>query len=186
MPETFPCFDVITYDIDKADYLWVSYPQSIWKQIVKYGLFWWANNDHCPSWWFSANPLYSNTITDLYQNTDPSYKAQRRKHDGYYRKISNISRTKFHCSCLCSIHWSQVLSWEWRCSWSSADRRCSDYIWVIDNFIAYKGASYIRDLTVQFIFRLLQKIWAYLQTYLYPCILADREFQRINQTDILE
>ena len=25
------------------------------------------------------------------------------------------------------------LSWEWRCSWSSADRRCSNYIWVINN-----------------------------------------------------
>ena len=34
--------------------------------------------------------------------------------------------------------WSQVLSWEWRCSWSSTDRRCSNYIWVIANFIAYK------------------------------------------------
>ena len=31
------------------------------------------------------------------------------------------------CSCLRSIHWSQVLSWEWRCSWSNADRRCSNY-----------------------------------------------------------
>ena len=41
------------------------------------------------------------------------------------------------CSCLRSIHWSQVLSWEWRCSWSSADRRCSNYIWVINNFIAH-------------------------------------------------
>ena len=40
------------------------------------------------------------------------------------------------------------LSREWRCSWSSADRRCSNYIWVIDNFIAHWGASYIRDLTV--------------------------------------
>ena len=38
-------------------------------------------------------------------------------------------------SCLRSIHWSQVLSWEWRCSWSSADRRCSNYIWVINNYI---------------------------------------------------
>ena len=27
---------------------------------------------------------------------------------------------------------------EWRCSWSSADRRCSNYIWVIDNFL-FKG-----------------------------------------------
>ena len=49
------------------------------------------------------------------------------------------------CSCLCPIQWSQVLSREWRCSWS---RRCSNYIWVIDNFIAYWSASYIRDLTV--------------------------------------
>ena len=27
------------------------------------------------------------------------------------------------CSCLCTIYWSHVLSGEWRCSWSSADRR---------------------------------------------------------------
>ena len=52
------------------------------------------------------------------------------------------------CNCLCPIHWSQVLSWEWRCSWNSAERRCSNYIWVINNFIPYQGASYIRDLTV--------------------------------------
>ena len=26
---------------------------------------------------------------------------------------------------------------DWRCSWSSADRRCSSYIWVINNFIAH-------------------------------------------------
>ena len=49
---------------------------------------------------------------------------------------------------LCPILWSQVLSREWRCSWSSADRRCSNYIWVIDSSIAYQGPSYIRDLTV--------------------------------------
>ena len=34
------------------------------------------------------------------------------------------------CSCLCTINWIQVLSKEWRCSWSGADRRCSIYIWV--------------------------------------------------------
>ena len=58
-----------------------------------------------------------------------------------YRQTSNISHTKsenFNVSHLVwPIQWSQVLSWEWRCSWSSADRRCSNYIWVIDNFIAY-------------------------------------------------
>ena len=53
-----------------------------------------------------------------------------------------------YCSCIYPIRWSQVLSWEWRCSWSSADRRCSNYIWVINNFIAYWSASNIRDFTV--------------------------------------
>ena len=51
-------------------------------------------------------------------------------------------------SCLRSIHWSQLLSWEWRCCWSSADRRCSNYIWVINNFITYWGENYIRGFTV--------------------------------------
>ena len=52
------------------------------------------------------------------------------------------------CSCLCPIHWSQVLNWERRCSWSSADRRCSNFIWVLKNYIAYWGATYIRGFTV--------------------------------------
>ena len=52
------------------------------------------------------------------------------------------------CSCLCSIYWIHVLSWGWKCSWSSADRRCSNYIWVINSLISHKGASYIRDFTV--------------------------------------
>ena len=45
------------------------------------------------------------------------------------------------CSCLGWIHQSQVLSREWTCSWSSADRRCSNYIWVINNFIAFSCAQ---------------------------------------------
>ena len=61
-----------------------------------------------------------------------------------YCQISNISHTTnpkiylvWSCSCLCPIHWSEVLSREWRCSWSNADRRCSNYIWVINDCIAY-------------------------------------------------
>ena len=46
------------------------------------------------------------------------------------------------CSCLCPIHWYQVLSREWRRSWNSADRRCSNYIWVINNFITYLCVLY--------------------------------------------
>ena len=44
--------------------------------------------------------------------------------------------------------WSQVLSQEWRFSWSSANRRCSNCIWLINNFVAYEGAAYIRVLKV--------------------------------------
>ena len=43
------------------------------------------------------------------------------------------------CNCLFPIHWSQVLSREWRYSWSSADRRCSNYFWVINNFIVRRA-----------------------------------------------
>ena len=43
------------------------------------------------------------------------------------------------CTCLYPIHWSQVLGWEWRYSWISADQRCSNFIWVITNYIAYEG-----------------------------------------------
>ena len=41
-----------------------------------------------------------------------------------------------------------VLSAEWRCSWSSADRRRSNYIWVTNISIAYQSAAYIIDLMV--------------------------------------
>ena len=41
-----------------------------------------------------------------------------------------------------------MLNGEWRCSWSSADRRCSDYIWMINNLIFNQIGSYIRDLMV--------------------------------------
>ena len=53
-----------------------------------------------------------------------------------YRQTSNISLTKSqHCfsSRLAVIFAkSMVWSWEWRCCWSSADRRCSNYIWLHD------------------------------------------------------
>ena len=52
------------------------------------------------------------------------------------------------CNCSCTIYWSQMLSREWRCSWDSADRRCCNYIWMINNFISYQDAAYIRGLTI--------------------------------------
>ena len=66
-------------------------------------------------------------------------------------------------SCLCPIHWGYVLGREWRSSWSSADRRCSNYIWVIKNVIAYLGATNIRDFTVRIleILNSWRKSWRY-------------------------
>ena len=49
------------------------------------------------------------------------------------------------CRWLCPI---QVLSREWSCSWCSAYRWCSNYICMINNLIAYYGATYIRGFTV--------------------------------------
>ena len=65
------------------------------------------------------------------------------KHNGY---IHRYGPPVFGSIALRPIHWSQVFSREWRCSWSSADRRCSNYIWVINIFIDYWGAAYNRCL----------------------------------------
>ena len=79
------------------------------------------------------------------------------------------------CHCLCSIHWNQVLSREWRCSWSSADRRCSNYIWMIYGFIAYWTAAYIRGFTqcISVLFSsnpCLNSRSVKLHTFLFTCI----------------
>ena len=50
--------------------------------------------------------------------------------------------------------------WEWRCSWSSADRRCSNYIWVINNLIAYRGA-----LILEILWYILPNCLALAQSY---------------------
>ena len=70
-------------------------------------------------------------------------------------------------SCLCSIHWSHVLNREWRWSWSSADRRCSNYIWVINKFIAYLGTSYIRCLMVINMYNCNKHTRVLIVTYIY-------------------
>ena len=72
------------------------------------------------------------------------------------------------CSHLCPIHWSQLLSWKWSCSWSSANRRCSNYIWMINNFIANSGAPYIRGLTVYIISNPFQ-FHCFSNCYLHLC-----------------
>ena len=72
---------------------------------------------------------------------DPIVDVQFTTRNTIYRQVSNIRRTESQhlkdYRTVLPLSWSQMLSREWRCSWSSADRRCSNYIWVIDNFIAY-------------------------------------------------
>ena len=67
------------------------------------------------------------------------------------------------CSCLCPMHWSQVISWKWRCSPSSTNRRCSNYIWVINNFIVYWGVACIRVLMVRFLSNLRALVFMFSQ-----------------------
>ena len=64
--------------------------------------------------------------------------------DRIYRKSSSIRHNKsqnlkYLLSSLevvfAPFHWIQVWSREWRCTWTSTDKRCSNYIWVISNFI---------------------------------------------------
>ena len=70
-----------------------------------------------------------------------------------YRKSPSLRRTKLQnfdvstCSCLRLIHWSQVLSQEWRCSWMSVllQLHLSDQqMYCLINW----GAFYIRGLTL--------------------------------------
>ena len=76
-----------------------------------------------------------------------------------YRQTSDISRTKSQDLNVSRL----VLQWslpnplkpdrEW-----SADRRCSSYIWVINNLIAYYGATYIRGLTVVYQLNIMESL----------------------------
>ena len=99
-----------------------------------------------------------------------------------YRQTSNISHTKSQSlnvcrlsrlAVVCPIHFSEVLSLEWRCSWSNVDRLCSNYIRVIKNVIAYYCAICIRGFTVHLLQRIMQMVSALLgfaidRFYSYP------------------
>ena len=106
-------------------------------------------------WYYCTNfhLLWSSEVKEFQQSLESLYYW----HETYH-KISNISCTKspnliVPCPVLQLSLPNPVkpgVRREWRCSWSSGDRRCSNYIWVI-NFIAYKGVTYIRGLTVHII-----------------------------------
>ena len=103
--------------------------------------------------WSGRNQLAWYWVFAIKGNARRSLQPFPSSHHDDYRKISNIRRTKSHNSndsrlVLRLSSPNTLKPGEWRCSWSSADRRCSDYIWVINNCIDNKGATYIRCLTV--------------------------------------
>ena len=80
------------------------------------------------------------------------------------------------CCCLCPINWSQLLSQEWRYSWSSADRLCSNCILVIHNFIACWGAPCMRGLTVRIAVALIFSA--------FPCATDLNPYWRISPKEV--
>ena len=73
-----------------------------------------------------------------------------------------------------------MLSREWRCSWSSADRRCSNYIWVINKFVACWGATYISDLAVVIFTLLPCSIFHHSGVFLYCHLFSEtRELMQV-------
>ena len=100
---------------------------------------------HClmaPSHYLLQLGLNVNVI--LWHSPENNFTANARDISNYYCQTSNISHTTSpnlnvvvsSCSCHWPIHRSQVISWKWRCSWSSAYRQCSNCILVSNNFIA--------------------------------------------------
>ena len=118
-----------------------------WSPLVSQWRGWWArgstnmmsHNMYCAATWLHCPKLrqlqqalkkYRQTSSITCTKSRISYSKFLPNHNTYMFLTSS-------CSCCCPIQWSQVLSQEWRCSWSSACRRWSNYIWVINNFTVY-------------------------------------------------
>ena len=65
------------------------------------------------------------------------WQLPRENSEEVYHQISNIRRTKSQNLNVSRPILQLSFHNEWRCSWSSADRRCSNYIWVINSLIDY-------------------------------------------------
>ena len=57
----------------------------------------------------------------------------------------NVSRLVLQLSLPNQLKSSRVSSGEWRCCWSSAARRCSNYIWVINNILPTINGLVVSD-----------------------------------------
>ena len=97
-----------------------------------------------------------------------------------YRKTSNTIRTKTEMflvsswSCLCPVHWSQVLCREWRCISSSAAVPITSEWWKIS---LATNVYYVRGLTV-YLFAIL---WTFIKIILFPLYLFQLYLNDISQ-----
>ena len=108
--------------------------------LLSPGMIFWCSDLDCSCLWIVDLYTLARASVALMELSSFVVKKHIRKNS------NNIKCTKYQnlnmflvlaCSYLCTICWNQALSGEWRCSWSSADRQCSNYIWVINNLIAY-------------------------------------------------
>ena len=88
---------------------------------------------------FFLNVIFSQNHTEINSDdwTITKKTTMTIKHENF-SKMTNLKVDR----------WALSLSRKWRRRWSSADRRCLKYIWVINNFIAYLRGTYIRGLTM--------------------------------------
>ena len=95
-------------------------------------------------WWFEtlSRSLWRHRNDVIYSSIMPIFFSQ----NDFTLKYCHSPMIRFHqipklecfssCRCICPIHCRQLLSRVWSCSWSSVDRKCSNYIGVINIFIS--------------------------------------------------
>ena len=140
-------FSIISLRWHRLSKSWVIEGKNVLFLHFQYHGCWWTGD-----WRKTGGCL--NTKMPSYQYGDSHYKGKTASWLSYLYNGNSHTRldhlyietgcTKSHnlflvsaCSCLCAIYWSQVWNGEWRFSWNNANRRCFNYIWVINNLIAY-------------------------------------------------
>ena len=127
------------------------------KYVIDVSIIWLNDNIYLRNTWFPTTDVQTQNIGKLrYANrrapTECRHTVATQATE--YQRWRDVGCRSRRCRLMPTLGQRRNASWEvlrreWRCSWSSADRRCSNYIWFISNFIAHYGASYIRDVTVR-------------------------------------
>ena len=126
VPGEFPTQRPVTRSFD------VLFDLRLNKRLSKQSCGWWFETSSCPLWRHRNGDVIAHpcrTPMFIHLNYRQTASISRTK-----STLLNVSRLIFQLSL--PIHLNQVLSQEWRCIWSSAGRRNSNYIRGINSFIA--------------------------------------------------